>query len=90
MIPESLQQNKYPVSFKFYDPIINIVKDKFKGTQKDFSILKKSVGYAFDQKYETNSLFRQKAEDGAPKLKFKLLKKTDGNLFDFMNSMHCP
>ena len=29
MIPESLQQSKYPASFKFYDPIINIVKENF-------------------------------------------------------------
>ena len=59
---------------------------------KDFSILKKSVGYAFDQKYTMNSFFNKKADDDlGSKMKFKLNKKTkDEVLFDFINSMHCP
>lgn len=56
-IPPSLDQSKLPFSYRYFDPIINIVKFNLEGTNRDFAKLKKSISYAFDQKYQANSIF---------------------------------
>ena len=56
-IPASLDQNFLPASFKYYDSIIGIVKLNFTAQSKDFSKLKKSISYAFDQRFQAKSFF---------------------------------
>ena len=62
-IPNTLLQTRYPQSFRYYDPIINIIKIHFSGINNDFSKLKKSISYAFDQKFQANSFFFKKNDD---------------------------
>lgn len=50
-IPPSLDQSKLPFSYRYFDPVINIVKSNLEGKNRDFAKLKKSISYAFDQKY---------------------------------------
>ena len=59
-IPYSFDQRRLPLSFRFYDPLINIIKENYKGQHKDFAKLKKSISYAFKLKHMEKSIFRTK------------------------------
>ena len=88
-IPASLDQNFLPASFKYYDSIIGIVKLNFTAQSKDFSKLKKSISYAFDQRFHANSFFFKKSgEAGGGKLKATHSIRKKDNKFDFINSFH--
>ena len=50
-IPGKLGQSHLPLSFRYYDSLIKIVQENFSNQRKDFSKLKKSISYAFDQKF---------------------------------------
>lgn len=86
-IPHALDQTRLPSSFRFYDPIINLIKLNFSGQSRDFSKLKRSISYAFDQKFQSHSLFRVKEDSGKLKAQHNFRRKENKN-FDFMNSQH--
>ena len=50
-IPKYLSQSHLPFSFRYYDPIVTIVKNHLNSQNRDFSKLKKSISYAFNQRY---------------------------------------
>jgi hypothetical protein len=52
-IPPSLSMSRLPFSFRYYDSVINIVKANMAGQNRDFSKLKKSISYAFNQRYQS-------------------------------------
>ena len=72
--------------------MINIIKDLFSGDHKDFSKLKKSISYAFDQKYMKNSVFQRTIDDDKDeKLKFQhqiMKQQYDKKSLFFKNSPH--
>lgn len=86
-IPHALDQTRLPYSFRFYDPIINLIKLNFSGQNRDFSKLKRSISYAFDQKFQSHSLFRVKEDSGKLKAQHNFRRKENKD-FDFMNSQH--
>jgi len=62
-IPRLLSLSQYPHSYRYYDALINIIKDQFSGDEKDFSKLKKTISYAFDQKYGSNNIFSKTIDE---------------------------
>lgn len=89
-IPPSLDQSKLPISYRYFDPVINIVKSNLEGKNRDFAKLKKSISYAFDQKYHANSIFNlNNKDDDSKKLTTQhKLRRNKDHKFDFINSVH--
>jgi len=62
--------------------LINCIKTLYSSEQQDFSKLKKSISYAFDQRYGQNGLFRKEGSDNnRPKFfkyKMRAEEKDDG------------
>ena len=56
-IPRLLALSQYPHSFRYYDSLVNTIKELYSLEQKDFSKLKKSISYAYDTKYGNNNIF---------------------------------
>ena len=74
--------------------MINFIKTLYSSEQQDFSKLKKSISYAFDQRYGQSALFRREAADNNRPKFFKYnmrsLDKRDGVDLQnfFQNSPH--
>ena len=90
-IPKLLGVKKYPYSYRYYDSLISTIKDSYSREQKDKSKLKKSISYAFDQKYGASNLFGMSNDEREeiPKLKsIKKKKKPKNDQKVFMKSPH--
>jgi hypothetical protein len=78
-----------PFSFRYYDSIINVVKLNIGGQNRDFSKLKKSISYAFNQRYQAQSIFNKMADDTSSKLKTQHnIRLKEDSRFDFIKSVH--
>lgn len=89
-IPNSLDISRLPQSYRYYDALIFTIKQNFTSDKKDFAKLRKSISYAFDQKFHEQSFFRKgNNNDAKKKLTTKhSFNKKKTSQFDFCNSMH--
>jgi hypothetical protein len=76
-VPKDMSQSKLPISFRFYDPIINMIKKRMLVERREYYGLKKALAFTFNNesasKYilekmgVTNDIF---ADDTTRKLTF--------------------
>mmetsp|Transcript_40450 Transcript_40450/g.61707 ORF Transcript_40450/g.61707 Transcript_40450/m.61707 type:complete len:109 (-) Transcript_40450:1166-1492(-) len=84
--------NRLPYSFRFYDPIINMVTKEFNGGKRDFIKLRNSVQMAFnltmdEHKVSPSAIAAAKAaEAAAGAFKSKKSGEFKEKRFDFKNS----
>jgi hypothetical protein len=47
-VPKDLSQSKLPISFRYYDPIINIIKKRMLVERREYYGLKKALAFTFN------------------------------------------
>jgi len=68
---------------------VTIVKNHLNGQNRDFSKLKKSISYAFNQRYQSQSMFNKIADGNQGKLKTQHnIRKKEDSRFNFITSVH--
>jgi hypothetical protein len=46
-IPEELSQRNLPMSFRYYDPIINLIKKRISEESKDYFKIRKDIAITY-------------------------------------------
>lgn len=88
-IPKYLSQSNLPFSFRYYDSIVAIVKSNLGSQNRDFSKLKKSISYAFNQRFQSQSIFNRIADGSKGKLKTQHnIRSKEDSRFNFIKSVH--
>lgn len=59
IIPDSLSQDNLPLSFRFYDPIIQIIQMKLSFNRREFFKVKKQLAIVFNKSLSMEAQFRK-------------------------------
>ena len=50
LIPVELAQDKLPMSFRYYDPVIMLIQEKLSKDRRSYLMVKKQINIIFDKR----------------------------------------
>ena len=62
LIPDELSQDKLPMSFRYYDPIIMLIQEKLSKDRRAYLMVKKQVSIIFDKRLSLEGQYNQLME----------------------------
>lgn len=95
-IPKDLSQSQYPLSFRYYDPLIKIVKERMTDDRKDFYKVKNELELKIYRKADTQLQMReklglqesQKRDDTKLTFRHTAINKRSTNTIQIADSIH--
>lgn len=59
LIPTELSQDKLPMSFRYYDPIIMLIQEKLSKDRRSYLMVKKQINIIFDKRLSLEGQYNQ-------------------------------
>ena len=59
LIPEELSQDKLPMSFRYYDPVIMLIQEKLSKDRRAYLMVKKQINLIFDKRLSLEGQYNQ-------------------------------
>lgn len=95
-IPKDLSQSQFPLSFRYYDPLIKIVKERMTDDRKDFYRLKNELELKIYRKADSQMQMKeklglqesQKRDDSKLTFRHTALNKRSVNTLQIADSIH--
>lgn len=85
-IPHTLDQSKLPASYRFYDPILYLARERIQEFRKEFSAFDRNIKTSSSQVMAGNVLSRSKSQNISIDEK---LNAEEGDKFNFQESAKC-
>jgi hypothetical protein len=59
LIPSELSQDKLPMSFRYYDPVIMLIQEKLSKDRRSYLMVKKQINIIFDKRLSLEGQYNQ-------------------------------